>query len=153
MRRTILVIAVVPMLVAVLTPARAVADRVYPSEHIPLMPVGDEPLRSGFVENIHANGPVVFAMERYVVNGASADTTYDVMLHIWVEDTSCTGEPDLVLPSVSFSTNSAGNGVGRIRFSPEDASGLRDTTLGIVWMLSTGGSVAYTTGCEDVTLD
>lgn len=153
MRRTILVIVVVPMLVAVLAPSIAIADQVYPSEHIPLTPVGDEPLRSGFVENIHANGPVVFAMERYVVNGASADTTYDVMLRIWIEDTGCTGEPGLVLPSVSFSTNTAGNGVGMVRFSPEDAAGLRDSTLGIVWTLSLGGSVAYTTACEDVTLD
>ena len=128
MRRTILVIAVVPMLVAVLAPARAIADQVYPSEHIPLTPVGDEPLRSGFVENIHASGPVVFAMERYVVNGASADTTYDVMLHIWIEDTSCTGEPDLVLPTVSFSTNAAGNGVGMVRFFARVPRCARDRT-------------------------
>lgn len=153
MRRTILLIAVLPMLVAVLGPAAATADQVYPSEHIPLMPVGDDPLRSGFVENIHASGPVVFAMERYVVNGASPRTTYDVMLHIWIEDTSCAGDPDLMLPSGSFSTNTAGNGVGMVRFSPEDAAGLRGMTLGIVWTVSTGGAVAYATGCEDVTLD
>lgn len=153
MRRTILAIAVVPMLLAALGPATAMADQIYPSEHIPLMPVGDEPLRSGFVENIHANGPVVFAMERYVLNGASPSTTYDVELDIWIEDTTCATDPDLVLPSVSISTNAAGNAVGRIRFSPSDAEGLRDTTLGIVWAVSAAGSVAYATGCEDVTLD
>jgi len=53
-----------------LTVAPALADAVYQSSHIALLPTGTTPLRSGFVENIHANGPNVFAREIYVLNGA-----------------------------------------------------------------------------------
>ena len=50
----------------------------------------DAPLRSMFVENIHANGPNVFAHEQYVVNGAEPNTTYDVVLTISIGDPTCT---------------------------------------------------------------
>ncbi len=152
MRRMVLFLVVV-LLALAWAPSGASADAVYHSEHIALAPVGGQPLRSGFVENIHANGPVVYAMERYVLNGASPMTTYDVALNIWIGDTTCSGSAGLVLPSVSFTTNVAGNGVGMVRFSPEDANGLRGLTLGIVWTLSSGGTVAYMTSCTAVTLD
>jgi hypothetical protein len=45
-------------------------DAVYHSQHIALRPVGSAPLRSGFVENIHTNGPTVYAMQRYALVGA-----------------------------------------------------------------------------------
>ncbi len=35
----------------------AAADAVYHTEHLPLKPVGGAPLRSGFVQNIKAEGP------------------------------------------------------------------------------------------------
>jgi hypothetical protein len=152
MRRTILFLVVMVLALA-FVPLGASADGIYHSEHIALMPAGSQPLRSGFVENIHANGPVVFAQERYVLNGASPLTTYQVALSIWVGDTACTGAPSVVLPTTSFSTNVAGNGVGRARFSPSDADGLHGLTIGIVWTLSSGGTVAYQTACTDVTLD
>lgn len=139
------------MLLVLLAPA-ASADRVYHSEHLRLMPVGDQPLRSGFVENIHASGPVVFALERYVLNGAEPNTTYDVRLDIWMGG-ACDGDPAMTLPSASFTTNDAGNAVGMVRFSPEDAAGLRGQLLGIVWRLETGGTTAYATACSDVQLD
>jgi hypothetical protein len=47
----------------------------------------------------------------------------------------------------------AGNGLGMVRFSPADADGLHGLTLGIVWTLSTGGTIAYQTACTVVTLD
>jgi len=80
MRRTILLLVVV-LLALLFVPVTASADGVYHSEHIALTPVGTQPLRTGFVENIHANGPVVFAMERYVLNGASPETNYQVALN------------------------------------------------------------------------
>ena len=131
----------------------ASADGVYHSEHIALTPVGTQPLRTGFVENIHANGPVVFAQERYVLNGASPGTTYQVALNIWVSNLACTGTPNAVLDTASFTTNVAGNGVGHARFSPTDAAPLRGRTLGIIWTLSIGTTVAYHTACTEVTLD
>ena len=51
----------------------ASADAVYHSEHMELKPVAGAPLRSGFVQNIHANGPKVYARERYVLNGSSRE--------------------------------------------------------------------------------
>jgi hypothetical protein len=146
-------LCVMVLLALVFVPLEASADGVYHSEHIALVPVGAQPLRTGFVENIHANGPVVFAMERYVLNGASPMTTYDVVLNIWTGDTSCPGTPNIELPSVSFTTNVAGNGVGMVRFSPADADGLHGLTLGIVWTLSIDGTIAYQTACAVVTLD
>ncbi|MGA9161796.1 MAG: hypothetical protein WB297_13160 [Actinomycetota bacterium] len=123
------------------------------------MPVGDQPLRTGFVENIHANGPVVFAMERYVLNGASPSTTYDVALNIWFDATCPTTVPDVPLAGISFATNAVGNGVGKARFAPADAGppggGLHGLTVGIVWTLSIHdtATLAYHTACTVVTLD
>src|SRR4029453_3553390 len=49
--------------------APADCDSNYPPAHIALAPVGSAPLTSGFVENIHANGPNVYAHEIYQLNG------------------------------------------------------------------------------------
>ena len=81
MRRSTLVLALGTVWIAALA-VPAAADAVYHSSHIPFAPIGEAPLRSGFVENIHANGPNVFAHEQYVVNGAEPNTTYDVVLTI-----------------------------------------------------------------------
>ena len=56
----------------------AAADSVYHTEHLALRPVGDAPLRSGFVNNIKAQGPMVYAHEVYVLNGALPNETYTV---------------------------------------------------------------------------
>ncbi len=56
----------------------AAADAVYHTEHLPLKPVGGAPLRSGFVQNIKAEGPNVYAHELFQVNGAVPSTTYIV---------------------------------------------------------------------------
>jgi hypothetical protein len=43
-----------------------------------------------FVENVHPNGPNVFAHEQYVLNGAVPNTTYTVTIHITtLADTTC----------------------------------------------------------------
>lgn len=152
MRRALgLAVAVVMAGAVSVTPA--MADAVYHSEHIALAPVGDAPLGMGFVENIHANGPIVFANERYVLVGASPSTTYDVALRLWVGDTTCAGDPMAVLPTVSFTTNVAGNGVGKVALPPSAADGLHGATLGIVWVISTGGEPTYASSCIDVLLD
>jgi hypothetical protein len=147
------VYAVAAAFMVAVSAAPAAADAVYHSEHIALASVGDAPLRVGFVQNIHANGPVVFANERYVLVGASPGTIYDVALRLWVGDPTCTGDPMAVLPTASFTTNVAGNGVGRVALPPSAADGLHGATLGIVWVLSTGGVPAYASSCVDVVLD
>ena len=131
------------------------ADMVYHSAHIALHPVGDQPLRSGFVENIHPNGPVIFAHEIYVLNGAGPAATYQVSLNIFVRNPACTGTADLVLPTAAITTNAAGNGKAEAVFRPADVPpSLRHATHGIIWTVSdSSGTARYSSGCEVVTLD
>jgi hypothetical protein len=129
------------------------ADDVYHSAHMALLRVGTEPLRSGFVENIHANGPAVFAHEIYVLNGAEPGTTYQVTLKVFVHDTTCTSSPALI-PTAAFTTNDAGNGQGQAVFQPADVPPeLRNATHGIIWIISDSSGVEFASGCEVVTLD
>ena len=129
------------------------ADRAYHTAHLALAPVGSAPLRSGFVENIHANSPKVYAHEIYQVNGAEPNTSYQVVLSIWTTNTSCLGEPTLELPTAVLTTNAVGNGLADIFFTPEDADGLRGSTVSAVWTLSSGATATYATECEVITLD
>jgi hypothetical protein len=133
-------------------PARA--DAAYHSSHIELLPTGGTPLRSGFVENIHVNGPNVFAREVYVLNGAQPGTAYQVTLQIFALDPSCTGAPAAVVPTAAITTNAAGNGRGGAVFRPADVPAvLRNATHGIIWTVSDSSGVAFSSGCELVTLD
>lgn len=152
--------ALVAALTAGLAAAAAVsgpaarADQVYHSQHIALQPVSDaEPLRSGFVENIHVNGPTIYAHEIYVLNGAVATTTYQVTLNVFVGDPDCAGSDVVVIPTKSLTTNAAGNGRADTVFTPSDADGLRHATHGVIWTVSIGPVVKYTTGCQAITLD
>jgi len=131
----------------------ALADRVYHSSHIALEPVGAAPLRSGFVQNIHPNGPNVYAVEVYVLNGADANTEYQVFLHIFAFDPACTGAPAASINTATINTNAAGNGRGSIHLTPAAAAGLTGATHGAMWTVEQGGVVAYATACETVVLD
>jgi hypothetical protein len=145
----ILISAVSVLMLGLLTPL-ATADAVYHSQHIALLPAEGSPLRSGFVENIHANGPNVYAHEIYVVAGAAPATTYMVTLHLF-SDTACTDEI-ATIPTATFETNGNGNGVGQAEFTPEQAGSLRGGTFGIEWTV-TGGTAEYQTACSTVMLD
>jgi len=145
--------AVLGLLVVGLIASPASADNTYHSTQIALTPVGNAPLRTGFVENIHANGPNVFAHENYVVNGAIPNTDFQVAISVWVDNTACTGDPSFTLPTATLSTNGAGNGQAQHVFTPADASGLHNTTDGAMWTLSTNGGETYTSGCEVISLD
>jgi len=138
---------------ALLIVAPAGADATYHTAHIKLAPVAGAPLTSGFVENIHANGPNVYAHELYQLNGAEPNTSFQVVLSIWTGNTSCSGEPALQLPTALVSTNAVGNGLADVVFTPEDADGLRGLTVSAVWTLSDAGSVSYATDCEVIHLD
>ena len=131
----------------------ALADAAYHSAHVALTPAGASPLRSGFVENIHPNGPNVFAHEQYVLNGAAPNTTYTVTIHITsLADTTCAA-PFLNLDTASLTTNSAGNGSASKVFTPADVGGLANSTIHAYWTVSSGGTVVYTTSCQTITLD
>jgi hypothetical protein len=103
--------------VAVAAPLAA-GDAVYHTKHIALHPIGGAPLRSGFVENIHADGPQVYAHELYALNGAEPDTTYQVTLLLYAFDPSCVSDA-VPIPTASFQTNPAGDGIGQFIFARE----------------------------------
>ena len=130
----------------------ASADAVYHSQHIALSPVAGAPLRSGFVQNIHTNGPRIYAMERYVLNGATPSTTYSVTLQLFT-DTGCSTAIG-PFPSIAFRTNAVGNGVGHLRLVPADIpAGFHGLTIGIVWQVTDDAGLAYQTACSTVVLD
>ena len=130
----------------------ASADGVYHSQHIALASVAGAPLRSGFVENIHTNGPRIYAMERYVLNGAAPSTTYAVTLQLFA-DPACSAAIG-PFPSISFATNAVGAGVGHLRLVPADIPPtFHGLTIGVVWQLTDGARLAYQTACSTVVLD
>jgi hypothetical protein len=151
MRRLTFVLVLSTVSIAALA-LPAAADGVYHSGHIPLAPVGEAPLRSGFVENIHANGPNVFAHEQYVVNGAEPNSTYDVVLTVSIGDPTCTN-PSFAMTTATITTDAAGNGSANHVFTAADAKDLRGLLLGGMWQLVEGGTPVYATGCEAVQLD
>jgi len=155
MRKLWVVVGAVAALTAggVATPVEA--DGVYRTQHIDLQALDGAPLRSGSVTNIHANGPVVYALEQYHVNGAAPRTTYEVMLELYVLDPQCSGDPAGVLPTASFTTNGAGNGHGKARFAPQDVAPFPKAPAvhGVNWVLMDGTTAAYETGCQQVVLD
>ena len=136
----------------------AAADQVYHSEHVALSPVGGAPLRSGFVENIHPNGPNVYAHEIYVLNGAQKTTTYDVYLIVYPggPDADCENHTGGAVfgdaPTASLTTNKSGNGKAEVFIAPllPSPAGL---TFGVRWEIKDGNTVMYNTGCRSVALD
>lgn len=137
--------------IALIVALPALADSTYHSEHITLMSANGAPLKAGFVENIHVNGPRVFALERYVLVGAMPNTQYQVTIQIYLnaDKTVYAG----ALPTIAFWTNRVGNGVGHFTLPPSGAAGFHGMTLYLVWELSAGGVVKYATPLTTVTLD
>jgi hypothetical protein len=131
----------------------ASADAVYHSEHMELTPVAGAPLRSGFVQNIHANGPNVYARERYVLNGAAPSAQYEVRLLVHLFDDTCSNAP-VLFGKTPLGTNAVGNGTAQLLIRPEDVPpAVRNATHGVHWEVWRGGTLAYRTACTSVTLD
>ncbi len=150
---TIRPIAAIALIALALVAACPVlADDVYHSEHVVLTPATGLPLRSGFVENIHVNGPAIFAQENYVLNGALPKKTFTVFFFV---HPACGYDPVAWLPTATFGTNGVGNGQGMAVMAPEAIpAGLRGATIGGHWELwLSDGSVAYATACTTIVLD
>lgn len=144
---------------ALLGAAPAVADRTYHSERLDLVltDAGDEAghpeLRSGHVVNIHPNGPVNGALERYLINGAQANTEYQVVIEAY-DSLACAGEPSLEIPTALLTTNRQGNAHGRARFSRAELDPFSGATIGVRWTLISDDDVtAYETECTVVSID
>ena len=138
---------------ALVSAQSAAADAVYHSEHMRLSPLGGAPLQSGFVQNIHPNGPNVYARERYVLNGATANERYEVRLLVHLFDPTCSSTP-VVFKATALETNASGNGSAQLVLRPEDVPGaVRNATHGVHWEVWRDGTLAYKTACTSVTLD
>ena len=147
--------AAAALLCSALLAPPATADRTFPTAKFDLNAVAGAPLRSGHVIDIHAEGPRVYAQERYHLSGALPGTEYKVVLSIF-GDTGCDkGSLIVALTTDTFATNRAGNGHGSATFRPEDAAGLaaQQDEYGLVWDVILDGVVAYSTGCQVVALD
>jgi hypothetical protein len=134
--------------------APAVADKAYHSQHLELAPVGDAPLRSGFVENIKAQGPKVYAHEIFVLSGARRGARYTVARHFFPFDPDCSGQSGVFASDVAtLETNAAGNATGDAFVRPSEVAGF-EGVHGVLWNVrNAAGAVVYRTGCSTVTLD
>jgi hypothetical protein len=129
----------------------AAADQVFHTSHAAVHSVAGAPLNSGFVNDIHSNGAVNSAREEYHLNGAQPDTTYQVQLEIY-GDQSCSGTP-FAFPTAQLTTNGAGNGNAGF-FFPAVAPNNPPLQVGIVWQfLSSDGTPVYETDCVPVSVD
>ena len=133
----------------------ASADQVYHSEHLSFEAVGGAPLRSGFVQNIKAQGPRVYAHELFTLNGAAPNTTYTVTRNFFVFDPGCDdGGFVFSSPVGSITTNPAGNGSNRVVVRPEEIPASLVGAHGVLWTVTEGsGAIRYQTACTTVTLD
>ena len=130
----------------------AAADSVYHTEHLALRPVGDAPLRSGSVTNIKAQGPIVYAHEVYVLNGALPNETYTVTNNFHYLSPDCS-DNDYPFDTAVMTTGPAGNARAEAKFAPADVAGSEGVS-GVFWtMRDSHGVVVYKTECTAVTLD
>jgi hypothetical protein len=138
---------------AALAPLSAAADSVYHSEHLELAAVGGAPLRSGFVQNIKAEGPRIYAHEIFVLNGARARTTYTVTRDFFFQDPGCAGGLVFHENVATLRTNASGNARGDVFVEPAEVEGF-EGVHGVTWTVrDAGGAIAYLTACTAVTLD
>jgi hypothetical protein len=145
--RTILVLVATTLAAAALA-GTAAADAVYQTERLELSGVAGAP-GGGMVVNVHANGPEVYAHEIYTLRQA-VPGTYQVTLNIFTSP-DCTGTALLVVPTATLETNALGNGRADVKFTPEDAAGLRGMTFSLSWTVT--GPATYVTHCTVVVLD
>jgi hypothetical protein len=152
MPRTSLRVATIAALATLVLVPTALADQVFHTSHAALQPVAGAPLQSGFVNDIHTNGPVNGAHEEYHLNGALPDTTFQVQLVIFASQ-SCTGSPPFAhVQTAQVTTNGAGNGNADFGF-PAGPPNNPPLQVGIVWQFLLNGTPVYQTDCVPVSLD
>jgi hypothetical protein len=140
-------LTIVAVLAAAVT-AAASADSAYHTERLELRGLNGTP-GGGMVVNVHPNGPTVYAHEIYVLRDA-VPGAYQVELHLFPASLNCSGG-SAVIPTATIETNANGNGRADVKFTPEDAAGIRGLTLSINWTVT--GPATYVTDCTVVTLD
>ena len=131
------------------------ADAVYHSERLAFEPVLDA-AGSGWVENIHPNGPKVFAAELYGLRAAEPNATYTIWLIIDSSELACDFESLAIPMAAALETNTAGNGTtpADFFFTPQGVpTCLRNASFPIHWEATLAGSLTHVTNPTAVTLD
>jgi hypothetical protein len=144
------------LLCLALSPGVAAADSVYHTERLALEPVGGA-RGAGMVVNIHPNGPVVFASERYALRGAEPNASYTVWLIIDASDVTGCDFPGLTIQmKADLQTNAAGNGTSPadFYFAPGGIPAcLRNVSFPIHWEVTLADVLTHQTDSTIVTLD
>jgi hypothetical protein len=125
------------------TPGLAAADGAYHTERLELIPVGGE-TGSGMVINIHPNGPVNGALERYQLHKAMPNTSYDVWIQVAGAD---------FIQTATINTDRHGNGHAQAAISAADLAPFSGAVLIVNWVFRTEAGDAYRTDVTVVTLD
>ena len=139
----------------------ASADQTYHSERLDLQLTqagaaeGHPALRSGQVVNIHPNGAINGAIERYMINGAKMNTRYHVEILVFDSaDKQCLGDPIFFVPTATMTTNAQGSAHGQGHFSRADLVPFKGAVLPVNWSLLDDKNVsAYESRCTVVTVD
>jgi hypothetical protein len=153
LRRHAVVATALALIALPLIASTAAADQYFHTSHADLSPIGNAPLGSGFVNDIHAQGVTISAQERYHLVGAMPNTTYTVALKIYVGDPSCTNLTR-TRQTATFDTNAVGNATADFTFfvpatGPPPPNPVES---GIIWVISSGGVPQYQAACVPVTL-
>jgi len=149
-----LALAVIAISVFFATANLALADRSYHTERLSFHALNGAPnLRDGHVINAHSNGPIRYAREGYMVNGAAPNTSYDVFIQVFF-DNACESAPDLALQTATLETDANGNGHAYHVFIPADVVPFNPPlTVHARWVLEVGGTAQYETDCTVINLD
>ena len=150
--RTLARLAVMTGLVLLVPALPAQADQDFHTTQYPLSSVVDGSAH-GWVIDIHAQGPRIYAQERYLLRDVGPGQTYVMNLYAY-SDSDC---GDLVVPvpgTATMTANIAGNARGGTTFTPAAVEGLPRTTYYLRWQVTDAtGAVAYQTACVAVALD
>jgi hypothetical protein len=155
--RTIVLVSIAASILALTAATAALADQVYHSERLNFEltadgdAAGHPELRAGHVVNIHPNGPVNGALERYMITGAMPHTGYDAVLEAF--GGGCGGDSLFAMVTATLDTNARGAAHADLTLTPSDLAPLSGATVGAQWTLQAGGLDVYQTACTTVVID
>ena len=140
-------VSIIVTIAILATGGAAAADGVYHSERLSFGG-GADPAFHGQVVNIHPNGPVNGALERYQVVRAEPSTDYEV----WIQFCEEGAFTDFTQTAV-LNTDLRSNGHTSAGFSAADLVPFSGATVMIRWVLRVDAADVYATPCTTVTID
>ena len=143
------------VLLSLLITGTVAADAVYHTQRLTLAPLAGAS-GTGFVVNIHPNGPLHFAQERYALRGAEPNTSYSVFLIVDASALDCPFPGLEILMRADLATNTAGNATAPADFffTPEAIPPcLHNASFPIHWEVRLTDVLTHQTATITVTLD